>query len=56
MLSGVERMAIAERQGMSEGKNFEEKSTQSKTDFSSCSGIYLAVNQGCCQNHAEQTS
>ncbi len=35
----LERMTIAERQGMSEGKNFESKPTRSKTDFPSCFGI-----------------
>ena len=35
----LERMTIAERQGMSEDKNFDAKPTQSKTNFSSCLGI-----------------
>ena len=34
-----ERMTIAERQGTSEDNDFEAKSTQSKTNFSSCLGI-----------------
>jgi hypothetical protein len=36
----LERMTIAERQGMSEDKNFAAKPTSSKTNFSSCLGIY----------------
>jgi DNA polymerase V len=35
----LERMTIAERQGVSEDKNFDAKPTQSKTNFSSCLGI-----------------
>ena len=35
----LERMTIAERQGMSEDKNFAAKPTPSKTNFSSCLDI-----------------
>jgi hypothetical protein len=35
----LERMIIAERQGMSEDKNFVAKRTSTKTNFSSCLGI-----------------
>ena len=37
----LERMTIVRAQGMSEGQNYEMESTQSKTDSSSCFGIYL---------------
>ncbi len=37
--SHAERVTIAERQGMSEHANFEEKPTLPKTDSSGCPGI-----------------
>ena len=36
-------MTIAERQGMSEDKNFDAKPTQSKTNFSSCLGVWSYI-------------
>jgi tRNA threonylcarbamoyladenosine biosynthesis protein TsaE len=43
--SGLERATIVRAQGASEGQNFEEKPTQSKTDSSSAFGIYsISIN------------